>query len=479
MGREWYNGGRSSKSNNKSSEAKGCITALYHFFQFHHFHFPSRNHHHQPSIDSPSRNPKDLVAPRNSLELTEQSPLSTNYKERDSLNIPVGGKRSKLGAILVDTSSDICNSPRTNTPNVVARLMGLDLLPDNLDLSRSSRNSVRGHRLSKNDSGTISLPESPRVSSARKSDSDIRRLSLQLNRENKHEEFGRWRLKELKQDEERRSPRHNGRHLVKQMKQRVITRRLGMDITNLLENRRAGAAQNQIEHRKVFSKKENTSSSNPTFVFKQDKISQRPRKVTLSQDSKENLKRVNEQTQRPINGFRKSDSEPKFYPHPTHNNRNKQRKAFISISTHSKPDHCDPLDMKKCKKIPKSNDIFNISVASSAVSATEIHRTQMKRAEEPERNADATICSGKTYKCEEKQKFPQETRNSNFCDSTTISATLSSVRGTEIDFEHLPVRKKLEEEEGRVVAEIERRIVDALVLETVKTAAFNGVKRGV
>lgn len=30
-----------------------------------------------------------LVAPRNSLELTEESSLSTNYKEKDSLNISV------------------------------------------------------------------------------------------------------------------------------------------------------------------------------------------------------------------------------------------------------------------------------------------------------------------------------------------------------------------------------------------------------
>ncbi|CAH2077983.1 unnamed protein product, partial [Thlaspi arvense] len=475
MGREWYNGGISicsSESKSNSSEANGCITALSHFFHFHHFYFPSRHHHHQPSVDSPSRNLKGLVAPRNSLELTEESPLSTNYKESESLNIHVGGKKPKLRAILVDTSSDICNSPRTNTPNVVARLMGLDLLPDNLDLKRSSRISVRRQSLSGDGSGTRSLPESPRVSSARKSDSDIRRLSLQLNRENKHEEFGSLRLKELKQDEESRSPTHNGRQIVRQIKERAVTRRLGMDITNLLEKRRAGGgAQNPIQHKEARSRssqKENTFSSNPRFVFKHDKNSQKLTKVTSSKYSKEkNLKRVTEQPQRPINGWKKADSKSSFSLYSTPINLNKQRRAFISTSTNSRSDRSDTLDKKKCKKIQIPNDILNISVASSAVFfAKERPRKQMKRAEEPERNAEATICSGQMYKYEE--KLPQGPQSSNFYDSSTISSTFANARGTEIDFKHLPGMTKFEEEEERVVAEIERHIMDALVLETVQ-----------
>lgn len=94
----------------------------------------------------------------------------------------------------------------------------------------------------------------------------------------------------------------------------------------------------------------------------------------------------------------------------------------------------------------------------------------MKRAKEPERIADATICSGQMYKNEE--KLPQEPRSSTFWDSTTISATFANAGGTEIDFKSLLGTKELEEEEERVVAEIERHIVDVLVLETVKTQAF-------
>ncbi|EFH45930.1 predicted protein [Arabidopsis lyrata subsp. lyrata] len=446
MGREC------SKCKKKSNEANGCVTALYYFFHFHQFYFPSRHHHHQPSsVDSNSRTPKGLVAPRNSLDLTEESPLSTNYKlENESLNIHVGRKNSTLRALLVDTYSNNCSSPRTKSPNVVARLMGLDLLPDNLDLNRSSKYSVRGHRLSGNGSGTRSLPASPRISS----DSENCRLTLQLNREkNKHEEFGRRRLKELKHDEQSPRPKHNGR----QIKESVTTRKFGMDITNLLENKRAGAAaQNRIEHSR-FSQKENTTSTNPTIVLRQDHISQQPKKVTLSKDFKDNLNRANEQPLRPGNGWKKTESEAKVSPHPTPpNNRNKQR------STPSKSsDCCDLIEKKQCKKI---------SVASSAFSATERPRKQIKRAEEQERKSDATICSGQMYKYE--KKLPQEPPSSKFYDSTTITVTLANVRDTKKD---ISGTKKLEEEEEWVVAEIERQIVDALVQETVETTSFTGL----
>ncbi|XP_010451197.1 PREDICTED: uncharacterized protein LOC104733309 [Camelina sativa] len=412
MGKEWHKGGRSigsSKSKEKSNETSGCITALYHFFHSHHFYFPSRHHHHQPSIDSPSRNPKGLVAPRNSLDLTEESPLSTNYKlEKEVLNIHVSGKKSTLRALLIDKSSSNCISPQTKTPgpNVVARLMGLDLLPDNFNHNSSPRVGVRGHRLSRNGSGTRSLPVSPRISS----DSDNRRLSLQLNREdNKHdEEFARKRLKALKQDAGSPSPRRSR----KQIKQSTPTiRNFGMDITNLLENTRAGATQNKIEHSRL-SQKENTTSTKPTLVIRQDHISQkRATKVTL----KKNLKGV---------------KESKLSPHPTP----KTRKAFKTVSTH---------------------------VASSAFSATERPRKQMRRAEEPERNADANICSVQMYKYE--KKLSQEPPRSNFYDS----ATLTNPGGTVAEM------KKLKEEEERVVAEIERHIVDALVHETMSFLGLN------
>ncbi|CAB81354.1 hypothetical protein, partial [Arabidopsis thaliana] len=342
------------------------------------------------------------------------------------IQLQVGGKKSTLRGLLVDTPSHNCNLPRTKTPNVVARLMGLDLLPDNLELTRSPRNGVRGHRLSGNGSGTRSLPASPRISS----DSENHRLSLELNRENnKHEEFVRTRLKELKQDEQSPSPRYSGRQIVKQTKKRVTTRKFGMDVTNLLEKKRAGgAAQNRI------SQKEKTTSTNPAFVLRQ--YQQPATVITLSKE--------NQQSLRPISGWEKAESKSKFSPHPTPNNRNKQRKE------------------KQCKKI---------YVTSSAFSATERPRKQVKRAQEPERKADATICSGqKMYKYE--KKLPQEPSSSKFYDSNTISPTIINAGETEKD---VPGMNKLEEEEERVVSEIERQIVDALVQETVETTSLWGL----
>lgn len=98
----------------------------------------------------------------------------------------------------------------------------------------------------------------------------------------------------------------------------------------------------------------------------------------------------------------------------------------------------------------------------------------MERAEGPEQDEDGTICSGQMYNYEE-NKLPQELLSSSSSRSTTISATFSNVGRTKIYFEYLLGMKKLEKEEEMVVAEIERHIVDVLVLETVKMAC--GLRR--
>ncbi|XP_019087841.1 PREDICTED: uncharacterized protein LOC104725692 isoform X2 [Camelina sativa] len=209
MGRNCHGGGgegaifSSSKSKRK---ANGCMAAFHHLFDFQHFYFHS---HHHLTIDSPSRS--------KGLKLIEESLPLTTFKDKQSLNIPVsmrvrtevGTKSSRLralGTVSSTSSSEICSSPGSKTPNLVARLMGLDLLPDRTDSlsnlhtmsSHHGSSRITNHRLS--NKGTRSLPVSPRISSARKSDFDIHRLSLQLNKENKHEEFRCSRLKEMKQD---------------------------------------------------------------------------------------------------------------------------------------------------------------------------------------------------------------------------------------------------------------------------------------
>ncbi|PIN05613.1 hypothetical protein CDL12_21847 [Handroanthus impetiginosus] len=220
-----------------------------------------------------------IEAPRNSLELEDKTTINAASKsamkeeeeEEENLNFPVGiqiktslihGNISSSQRISTSGSksrSDDCcsiNSPGTKTPNLVARLMGLDLLPECSSPSISSstqikshshlnqrkyRNNFRSNRSFFDDDisiGTRSLPETPRISSARRSDVEYQthRLSLQMNKENINEEFAekmvvrRGRFK-LQQQDENRSPGHYAKQIVKQVKESV-SRRVGLDITN-------------------------------------------------------------------------------------------------------------------------------------------------------------------------------------------------------------------------------------------------------
>lgn len=181
-----------------------------------------------------------------------------------------GGKGStKGGANSNEISSDTSSSsPGAKTPNLVARLMGLDLLPENSQSPTfhatppSCSNShthrhCRQHTHSKSrhfmdsdtsTTGTRSLPETPRISSARRSDVDHHRLSLQINKENVNvsddldlsRPLSCLRRKELKIEDpyesSTRSPGHYARQIVKQVKESV-SRRAGFDITNTVRNR--------------------------------------------------------------------------------------------------------------------------------------------------------------------------------------------------------------------------------------------------
>ncbi|PIA49742.1 hypothetical protein AQUCO_01300474v1 [Aquilegia coerulea] len=183
----------------------------------------------------------------------------------------------------LSSSSDCSNSPGPKTPSLVARLMGLDLLPETQSPSSSSssitpnknqreeRDNVRSRQQmqSRNNnqkklrgrsncienemrceiSGSRSLPDTPRISSARRSDVEAR-FSLQINKENmmckeELDYFNRIsreqksRKKELKnEDQENRSPSHYARQIVKQVKETVSRRRVGLDITNTTTNNR-------------------------------------------------------------------------------------------------------------------------------------------------------------------------------------------------------------------------------------------------
>ncbi|CAH2070310.1 unnamed protein product [Thlaspi arvense] len=444
-------------SNKKTNAANGCMAAFYHLFDFQ--HFTSHHHHHHLNIDSPSRS--------KGLKFTEESPPSTTYKDKQSLNIPVSMRvrtetatvSSRLRAIATDTStssSEICNSPGSKTPNLVARLMGLDLLPDKTNLNHSSptnlhtmtypgssrlTSSKKGTRL-----GTRSLPESPRISSARKSDFDIHRLSLQLN---KHEEFGCSRLKVMKQDqEENRSPRDYARQIVKQIKERVVTRRVvGMDITNSVKNREARPC-NELRRdttvsyspRTRFSDKENrtsaglkpnsSSSFRPEQTTQKSKPTPKPKPTTVilvpvskASKEKQNKKRVKQRELRPISQCKKAESETRFSPRPikpspTEDIRIKPQERFLSESTDAKAKvYSNPLQKKKFKKTPKSSDLVNIS-------ATEPPQKQINETvgEGTKSNEEASICSSLMHKIEEIS--PQVAKNFKFDDAAAVSGVV-------------------------------------------------------
>ncbi|KFK26795.1 hypothetical protein AALP_AA8G294500 [Arabis alpina] len=395
-------------------KANGCMAAFYHLFDFHHFYFSS---HHHLTIHSPSSTSKGLKI------IQESSLPSTTYKDTQSFNIPpvrmrvrteTGTTSSRLRALATDTStssSEICNSPSSKTPNLVARLMGLDLLPDKTHLNDSLQNHhsmthygtsrLSSKRLSGTRLGTRSLPGSPRMSSSRKSDFDIHRLSLQLNKENKHEEFSCSRLKERKQNQEENwSSREYARQIVKQIKERVVTRRVvGMDITNSVKNRGAGKSLHSNELRRDttvscsprtrFSDKENKASTihKSNTIQSSVRPTQKPKPTTTilvsvskASGEKQNKKRVKQRELRPINRCKKAESETRFSPRPikhspTPDTQIKQREAFLFESAGAKAK----------KKIPKSNDLDNIS-------ATRPPKKQVNVPGGQKSNEDPSIC---------------------------------------------------------------------------------------
>jgi DUF761-associated sequence motif len=185
-------------------------------------------------------------------------------------------KLSLLGEEEERRVSDTPETPRT--PSIVARLMGIDGLPDPVpsppatalqkQLSESSKNQlknreVRGSKLQEckkeprqplrnincnarlSDVGCRSLPDTPRVSSSRSWDVDARH-SLQIHRENSKSitnsshsnvPFGEYSLPpspthysmkpRRKYQDENRSPRSReyAKEIVKQMKESITNRR--------------------------------------------------------------------------------------------------------------------------------------------------------------------------------------------------------------------------------------------------------------
>lgn len=267
--------------------------------------------HHHSSFLKPDPEPsllKGVEAPRNSLELdepvTERKSVSSSLSssatmkvDEQNLNIPVcipirtscdsrsprvstSGSRTRTDH---DISSECSSSSPagTKTPTLVARLMGLDLLPENNNSPRiststncnnnqmthhpsGSKNRRRFSSFESSDTnyittGTLSLPETPRISLARRSDVEQQqhhhhRLSLQINKENmgdafefsdssstssvgrKMSRYNRRNIYEQENENQTRSPGYYARQIVKQVKESV-SRKVDHDITNTIRRK--------------------------------------------------------------------------------------------------------------------------------------------------------------------------------------------------------------------------------------------------
>ncbi|KAL5139781.1 Protein LONGIFOLIA 2 [Glycine soja] len=285
MGKEWHWSGRSSKRGGgaETEIPSGCMCAMFQAFDFHPFHFSINQQ--QSSIKS--RTPEDHTvlkgaeAPRSSLESETGTTVSSISKE-ENFKIPKNiriktrgsGTRSRTESFS-DLSSEISASPGTKTPTLVARLMGLDLLPDAHSSSSPSLSTPNLHKprqhikiiKHRNSTGSNTLPETPRMSSGRRSDVE-HRLSLQINKENNtvpFEDFESPRFSFSKRkyyENSCRSPSHYARQIVKQVKESV-SRKVGLDITNTVKNREHGREESVGQFKFKKTPKTSVNESSP------------------------------------------------------------------------------------------------------------------------------------------------------------------------------------------------------------------------
>lgn len=233
------------------------------------------------------------------------------------------------------------DSPGIKTPSVVARLMGLDLLPEVNSPSNSkpqtkSHHNTRSSRCFYDDDinvGARSLPETSRI--------EYHRLSLQLAKTTRYRQ------------DENRSPGagHYAKQIVKQVREGVSRRVVGLDITNTSRH------ETRRDQNLLLKPTTPTPSSSP--------------KLSLGLDHKKNKSPRNSNSSHNIN-----PSKP--LPPPPTNKEHQIKKTGNRLSTQT----CDQairsnkveafvrspaaankvnLTDKKSKKAPLSNELLRLS----------------------------------------------------------------------------------------------------------------------
>ncbi|KAL6977643.1 hypothetical protein U1Q18_026434 [Sarracenia purpurea var. burkii] len=438
-------GGRSMKFRRTGGQIgdtpSGCMSSFFQLFDLSKFHLAF--HHQVPSFKPDSFLPeeptilKGVEAPRNSLEMEQEKPsmeadssLST-MKEKGTLNIPMGTQiktsggagKSKLGSPKSrsdDFYSECSNSPGAKTPNLVARLMGLDLLPHSCSPSSSSSNPstsnpplkplLRPHQLQilnhdfrsrqlvqtrqivgktlfdDDIAGARSLPETPRISSERRSDVD-HRLSLQINKENigLADELEFWgyssnnnsrlktsrrRSRQFKQEDGSTSRGRQSRQIVKQERETdsngvcyvQSNRKVCMDVTNTIENRREKEREDFVVLLKAMKAVTAALPSPPpppplsSLSVSRGVLSKQKspwKKQETQEEEKKNRNRKCEKVVRDnrIERRKKAPRTPDVI-------RKKQEEPFVHSSVRNRAENSD----RKRKKVSVASEIVNINI---------------------------------------------------------------------------------------------------------------------
>lgn len=310
-------------------------------------------------------------------------------------------------------------SPSTKTPTLVARLMGLDLVPDNyrssptpsssssstlIDLKTPTRSShTKKHRhysLQRNsvDGGTRSLPETPRISLGRRSvdvNYEYQRSSLHLRdnninvsseRESGMNNVRLTRVKEMKihEDKENRSPREYARQIVMQLKENVSRRRrMGTDITNKEQQSREKHDSKKAASKITIITHDSSSSprlglteipkTKPTSLQTNNVTSKIPETTTVKVQDKTRLPTVQEEPQQEEQGQEVKDKQRKstkkckkpenFKSRLVKPPQTMQEEPFVrSLATSSNNNNGLQGDKSSCKKTPLSiNHLINFT----------------------------------------------------------------------------------------------------------------------
>ena len=350
-----------------------------------------------------------------------------------------GSTRSgKAGKYVND--SEIGSSPSAKTPTLVARLMGLDLLPDAQSPSLSSRLSTPNgqpnpclHHLSRpwnriqtesrnsTDSCDIvssrSLPETPRISLARKSDVDYHhRLSLQINKENvdvrEETEMPRFSFSKRKLEEHSsRSPSRYARQIVKQVKESV-SRKVGIDITNTVRNREQARERDELVSQYRTKKSPKTSlkvldetspgkqseipscspklrttppsplapkdqNSHPVKQPPTSRVSTKPKPQALLQQEFRNQKQIAEWKV----ANERFNPRLKIPPQTSHIMRSKQEESFVRPQPSTRANDNIKTNIKKTHSLSLSSNVLNLNTNLLAVKADPSAATKIPKKE--------------------------------------------------------------------------------------------------